>query len=239
MRHRCLDIHQATRYGSITEVELFLSEGVSINCGDRSMMTPLMFAAYQGDCRMLNHLIQLGADLNLIDHFGRTALIRAIASPFADSDKKVEMVHQLLRAGANPIIGISYRNLSSTNKHVPDEDIKGCMGLATKYGEFNIAKMCLNFGARPLPASRLRFDPEVPDATKKEFEVMANNPVSLQSMTIKLIREHVSQDKIAELPIPPGVLKDRFGLPNTPVENPKVEGEDPPFPQQARVFVLR
>ncbi|WP_330924872.1 ankyrin repeat domain-containing protein [Candidatus Sororendozoicomonas aggregata] len=234
MNGKCVDIHHAAQCGSTAEVKRFLSEGVSINSRSSVMGTPLMMAACRGDYRMLRYLIELGADPNLTDHYGKTALIYSILSFPANSNTKIRMVHRLLRAGANPVIGIAHSVSISEDRQdmgatVTDEDTSGCMGQAAKYGHFEIAEMCVNFGARPLPADKLKLHSGTPDATKKAFQAMANNPVSLQSMAIRLIREHVSQDKLAELPIPPAVMKDCFGLPNTPVANPKVEGEDPPI----------
>ncbi len=228
MNEKCADIHHAAQCGSTAEVKRFLSEGVSIDCRNQNMLTPLMVAACRVDSRMVSYLIQWGADPNLIDSYGRTALIYAIVEDFQSYRTKLSVVHQLLRAGANPNIGIDQPTWLDERKGlVLHEDARGCMGQAAKNGDYEIAELCMKFGAMPLPTNKLVFNSDVPDATKKEFEAMANNPVSLQSLTIKLIRDHVRQDKLPGLPIPPAVLKDCFGLPNTPVENPHVEGDDP------------
>ncbi|WP_330924870.1 ankyrin repeat domain-containing protein [Candidatus Sororendozoicomonas aggregata] len=225
---RFKSINEAISFGSLDEMKRFLEEGVSINNRGDYNMTPLMVAAYRGKLRLLSYLIQLGADLNLVDKYGQTALICSITSPFTHSITKVRMVHALLGAGANPNIGVAWHvsppsvGLTSP-KYEPDKDIWGCFGQAIKRREFDIAQMCLDYGARPLPVSKIKSAPVL----SKTLVAMVNNPPSLESQTIRYIREYVSQDKIAELGLPPALLKGCFGLPNTPVENPAIEDEDP------------
>ncbi|WP_330924869.1 ankyrin repeat domain-containing protein [Candidatus Sororendozoicomonas aggregata] len=233
---------QAISCRSIPAVERFLEEGVSINSRGDHNMTPLMTAASLGSFRMLSYFIQLGADLNLVDYYGQSALTLSITNPFAASNRKARMVRALLRAGANPNIGVAWHvppfKRPSDRKNADDKDVWGCFGQAARRREFDIGEVCLDFGARPLTTSKLKRDPDVPDATKKTFERMVKHRTSLESQTVNYISRNVNQDKLARLGIPPALLKDCFSLPNTPAENailkdapPTPEPEIPPWYQ--------
>lgn len=62
----------------------------------RSTMTPLMWAVLGGHPNAVSVLVELGADVNTSDQFGRTALWLAV------KNRDLVIVESLLRAGAEP-----------------------------------------------------------------------------------------------------------------------------------------
>lgn len=198
--------------GQLENVKYFLSEGADINSRDLSDMTPLMKATICGCEDIVDCLVEAGANLNLVDAFGKTALITAIRTEFAQSSKKVVIVFTLLRAGANPNIGAERTEMYSCRCPEFGENIFTCVGEAAKAGELDIAKICLSFGARPLSASKAQYGRKVSEETKAAFGVLLGKPAPLESQVIRFIRDYVSKDNIAKLPVPPVMLKKCFGL---------------------------
>lgn len=53
---------------------MFLSHGAYVNLTTKTKTTPLMQAAYKGDVRLVKLFLEYGADPNLKDQQGKTAL---------------------------------------------------------------------------------------------------------------------------------------------------------------------
>ncbi len=70
------------------------------------------FAVRHHKCSTLQTLFNLGANFNLIDHYGETALFEAVYF------SKVECVNKLLEYGANPNITYSYNNEDGTTNAI-------------------------------------------------------------------------------------------------------------------------
>eukprot|EP00192_Tetraselmis_astigmatica_P009468 CAMPEP_0117659060 /NCGR_PEP_ID=MMETSP0804-20121206/6221_1 /TAXON_ID=1074897 /ORGANISM="Tetraselmis astigmatica, Strain CCMP880" /LENGTH=843 /DNA_ID=CAMNT_0005465673 /DNA_START=755 /DNA_END=3286 /DNA_ORIENTATION=+ len=66
--------------GNIDNMRLYLEHGVDPNSGDYDMRTPLHIAAAEGMLPMFKLLVEFGADMNLKDRFGTTAVDEAKAN---------------------------------------------------------------------------------------------------------------------------------------------------------------
>jgi len=86
------------------EMEMVLAAGGDINCcRDSNDGTPLMHAAFLKQLESVRLLLDLGADVNLQDRDGRTALNRAILG-CNDKKRSLPVVELLLQRGADPTI---------------------------------------------------------------------------------------------------------------------------------------
>ncbi len=182
-----MNLHEAARIGALLDVQILLAEGAEINSRDRQFngLTPLMYAAINGHLTVLKCLIQAGANLNLVDYQGYSALDAALSS--GEKYSIVEsMVFELLHSGANPNIGKSSLISWTASLRKPE-----------------LAAVCLAYGAKQVHNNFVKHDSRLFGAsTKKEFEELLNNPLSLQSQSIRHIRRYVSIDDIPKLPLP-------------------------------------
>ncbi len=182
-----MNLHEAARKGALDDVQRLLSEGAEINSRDPDGedFTPLMEAAFSGQLRVLQHLIQAGANLNLVDIAGYSALEIALSSNTQKSIKKA-MVLALLHSGANPNIG-----------KLP------AVSITAFSGEPDLAAVCLAYGARQVHNSDVTINSETSDLaqTRKAFEKILNNPLSLKSLSIIHIRRWVRTDNLLKLPL--------------------------------------
>ena len=90
----------AAEQGDLEKVKLLLKQGHSINernPGVKFGWTPLMAAIFQDQTNVVHYLIAAGADLNIHDCEGETALMRAMAS----GDENLEVVKDLIAHGAD------------------------------------------------------------------------------------------------------------------------------------------
>lgn len=55
-------------------IDILISDGLNIDCKDISGQTPLMFAAKRGNTRIVDYLINCGADVRAVDDKQNTAL---------------------------------------------------------------------------------------------------------------------------------------------------------------------
>ena len=91
-------LHDAALGGNVAVIAFLLDRGARINAIDRdASVTPLMLAASMGHAKAVETLLEHGADRNLKDRFGRTALDRARET--ADS-RTVELLEKAGRKGA-------------------------------------------------------------------------------------------------------------------------------------------
>jgi len=95
-----LPVLNAAEQGDLAAVKALLSQGHSINERDPKVKfgwTPLMAAIYQGHTNVVHYLIVAGADLNVHDSTGQTALMWAITR----GDEGLDMVQDLIVHGAD------------------------------------------------------------------------------------------------------------------------------------------
>ena len=143
-------------------VEFLLFHGANPNCSLKGM-TPLMFACQYGSIRIATKLIQAGANVNLQDIIGTSALMFACCSESPNKD----LVKLLLQSGADiyakggdqqiTILMLSVlRGNTSIVQYLLDEgasvntqDRKGdtALMLASSSGHSEIVRLLLNYGA--------------------------------------------------------------------------------------------
>jgi len=152
----------AVRNGDYPTVKLFLLSGMNPNIADADDMTPLMYAAQNGDRLIAEILLQNGADVDIVQDgpFGKTALI------YAAEFQKPEMVKFLLNYGAypdaqdkhgmtplmyaarkgNPEI-VKYLILIGSDVNIRAEDGRTALIFAAQEGKSDIVKALLAAGA--------------------------------------------------------------------------------------------
>lgn len=87
----------ASRGGSYAIAKRLLDLGVDVNHrGFRARESALMLASKKGDGELVALLLERGADPNLVDNEGRTALV------YAASEGMMDVVERLIAAGATP-----------------------------------------------------------------------------------------------------------------------------------------
>ncbi len=76
-----LALHHAVKKHDAAMVSLLLSNGFAIDAKDSTGATPLLYAAYSGDCKLVKILLNHRADPNVQDSdYGDTPLIQAVAA---------------------------------------------------------------------------------------------------------------------------------------------------------------
>ncbi len=188
-----MSIFEAAISGQLDDVKRCLAEGTAINSRDSNGDTPLMLAAVRGQLKVLRYLIQAGANLNLVNWVGHSALGLAIYSSTEESIKEA-MVLALLHSGANPSIE------------------KAIISKSAVFGTSNahIAALCLAYGAKQLHSSDVHVNvdthgmsavdiEQAEDKKREAYEELLNNPLSLQSQAIRYIRRCVGRENIPQL----------------------------------------
>lgn len=110
---------EAARAGDIPQLDKLLADGANPNQrAGVNDWTPLMHAIHKGQKQSVRALLQHGADVNVRNSNGSTALIEAAGYGYA------EIVAMLLEAGANPEIRDKngYTALNAAIGGVPDID---------------------------------------------------------------------------------------------------------------------
>lgn len=67
------------------ELATFLANEKNVNSTNRQLISPLMLAAKQGNMRLMQHLIDCGADVDQVDIYGRNALYYSLFSGSQDA----------------------------------------------------------------------------------------------------------------------------------------------------------
>lgn len=71
-------LHESVHTDSLEGVREAIAHGASVECLDYMLQTPLMLAAKLGSVDMCMCLVEQGADLNVVDISGKTALVQAV-----------------------------------------------------------------------------------------------------------------------------------------------------------------
>lgn len=89
----------AAEEGDLEKLKVLLKQGRSINERDPRVKfgwTPLIAAIYQRNTNVVHYLIQAGADVNIPDNSGETAIMWATVS-----DENIDIVRDLIAHGAD------------------------------------------------------------------------------------------------------------------------------------------
>ncbi|EKJ68001.1 hypothetical protein FPSE_11812 [Fusarium pseudograminearum CS3096] len=178
MRHKIFETPNPNRYiflpppiflaveaGNNSRVRSLLQAGTDPNISNPDRMSLLHMAVERGNSAMINLLIEFGADPDL---FCRTETMEAIilANPetfdlrscdlsravtplqLAAKSRKLDIVRQLLQAGANPDGTVSLYFLSDSEKGYHEYDfVSTPLQIASRLGSYEMIKMLLEAGA--------------------------------------------------------------------------------------------
>lgn len=126
-------IWKAAASGNVSEVNKLIGEGVNINVKALGFWywTPLAVACNFSQTGTVEALLNAGADPNIQDSMGRTALFQALGDP--------GIMHLLLSKGADPSIkskqGIAPLDFAFSSP--ADSDYREMLEYATKHGITN------------------------------------------------------------------------------------------------------
>ena len=87
--------------GDLETVKVLLKYGAKINDPDREGNTPLMIAVQKGCCQIVKYLCEKGADPNLQNAKGETAIIIAAANIHISEDHVIYIVNTIVAHGGN------------------------------------------------------------------------------------------------------------------------------------------
>jgi len=158
-------IVQASTNQNIVAVRKLVEDYCNINAKDPTGRTALIGAAYQGHTEVVEYLLQQGANPNLQDNKGQTALMAAMA---AAHQGHIKIVDSLLQKGADPNLisanGITTLMLAAQEGHTKvvesllqrgaDSNLKTDKGLtalmlAAQEGHTDVVEYLLQQGANP------------------------------------------------------------------------------------------
>lgn len=121
-------LHEAIRRSTFEHASLFIGQGIELNIFNEEGLTPLHLAARHNHCRIVNDLIEKGADIDLIDRqAGWTPLM------YAASIGSIQLCHILLSYDAD------VAKVSS--------DHKTSLMIAANAGHYDLAQLLLTSGA--------------------------------------------------------------------------------------------
>lgn len=158
------EMMRAAASGDIEAMEKELAAGGSVDVQGENKLTPLIMAAYSGNMASLEWLLEHGADPNLKNADGETALVSGMAPANADY-----VIAALLGAGANP-------NIADSSQRTP-------LAWAAAQGHVGAAKALLKAGADPTAK-------DAGDGTAMTLAILTNNP----KMVDALLEAPISQD---------------------------------------------
>ena len=99
--------HAAARAGDMMAITAFLDGGININAQEADEgRTALISAAARGDLEVVNLLLQRGADPNVTDNIGDTALLHALEARY-DQVEQVLLNHPKLDPHARGLNGVT------------------------------------------------------------------------------------------------------------------------------------
>jgi ankyrin repeat protein len=117
-------------------VELLIENGADANGRTINGTTVMIEAIQKGKADLAIKLIHSGADVNAWDLTGQAAIIPALKDIKAPSEKKLELVETLLKAGADV-------HATTVGWSTP------CIWLAVESGSMDMTELMLKHGANP------------------------------------------------------------------------------------------
>lgn len=148
-------------------VKLLLEKGVNINEQTPDGETALMKAVEYGQLETVNYLIESGADVNIKTRKNETAVMYAIGLSHVTTERRVEVLQSLIKAGADlnipgswnsqtPLLrAIGYNKYeivkllieSGADINIRDKDGNTALFLASLYSLYIITKLLIEAGA--------------------------------------------------------------------------------------------
>ena len=110
-------LYIAADFGKLDDVKKFVEEGADVNyvCEQQCAgWTPVMIAAANNHPEVVRYLISKGADVNIANRMGRTAL------HYSTNYEFIDIIKMLLEAGANP-------NATSQDNTTPNTPVKAAI----------------------------------------------------------------------------------------------------------------
>ncbi|KAF8771311.1 Ankyrin repeat domain-containing protein 50 [Argiope bruennichi] len=133
-------LHYAVLLGNLEIVQILVYNGAIVNFPmERTRPPPLYYAVLRGDVAILEFLLDSGADINTVSVVVGSALHLALVEKIAN---QVEIVHTLLRRGANPN-AITLSDGKPVLKPPIGEYLQNC-----EHPRLEILKLLLRYGAR-------------------------------------------------------------------------------------------
>jgi ankyrin repeat protein len=158
----------AAREGDIATLEAMLASGADINYTDIDNTSPLVTALMNKHYSAALYLLEKGADPNIADKLGRTALYAAIDMrnedysalpnrPALDPTPSIEVIRLLLEKGANVNATLAQRLPGRSGMDSGDTTLgEGTTPLmrAARGGDAEVMRLLLKYGADPMLATR-------------------------------------------------------------------------------------
>ncbi|MDR2214353.1 MAG: ankyrin repeat domain-containing protein, partial [Nevskiaceae bacterium] len=155
----------AARQGCLACAKLLVEAGANVNLADPQGVTPLIVASQNFSFDVASYLLSKGANPNKWDWWGRTPLYMAVDLntiphggrsdlPSLDETTNIELIDQLLKAGANPNLQLK---LFPPYRHTfADRGLDGMLTIGTtpllraaKAGDVAAVDLMLQHGANP------------------------------------------------------------------------------------------
>lgn len=132
-----LDIHKASRHGTLPTVKSILSKAQSlINAKDKDGLTPLELAAKHGRVEVCRYLLDNGADLNAGSGFGplnyaawkgHFEVVELLINKGADVNARIS--HGMMTPLHNAVIGRNYEVVELLLTKGADANVKDVLGM--------------------------------------------------------------------------------------------------------------
>ena len=146
-------------------IKLVSSGMVNLTYEHEDLGTLLHVAADKGDTRMIQYLIEKGAEINAINKIGSTALCNAAEEGHIDAVKmlldkgacpnmgEITPMHEAAKQGHVEVLHLLLNRGAEVNPEVPENGLTPLHG-AAMMGRYDVAKMLLENGADHSMASR-------------------------------------------------------------------------------------
>jgi len=99
---------EASENGHLETVQFLITNGADVNATDKYKVTALMESAANGHADIVKLLIENKANVNNINCLGNTALIKTTQNSIMDKEIQLDIVKQLIKAGADVNIQDKY-----------------------------------------------------------------------------------------------------------------------------------
>ena len=115
-------LHCAAENNSLEAAQFLFTKGAFVNVQNRHGLTPLIMASYWGYFPLMRFLIENGADVNMIENSGNSALIFAllfVQRNFVFTNESSEIIQELLKKTSflNKLHALKIQSLDFTMKY--------------------------------------------------------------------------------------------------------------------------